>query len=163
MTHDRMSLIIGVPGIPHRRGHVPGDDDDTAWATLLISDLARIYEGALNHPLGPCINEMPPPQTEPAPPEPGGHDAIIVTVGQVKTLLAALDIAADYQRDRAQTCAYCTGQSCRTCQSRLYDAQGHDHLAAELIHAAETSAAATASRRGPTSQPQPGGNREVGQ
>ena len=36
----------------------------------------------------------------------------------------ALDIAADYKRDRAAACADCADQTCVTCQSRLRDAGG---------------------------------------
>ena len=147
MTADRMSLIIDLLGVLDRRGDARSDNEHTAWATLLITDLARIYESALNHSLGPHMNEMPPSQPEPAPPEPVGHDAVIVTAGQVKTLLTALDIAADYKRDRAETCADCTGQSCLTCRSRLQDAQAYDHLAAQLIQAAEAARTSSSTRR----------------
>ena len=46
--------------------------------------------------------------------------------------LAALDIAAEYKRDLAETCADCSDQSCITCQYRLKDAQVYDRLAAQL-------------------------------
>ena len=63
MTAHRisLSLITGVLGVSDRPGYARGDNEHTAWATLLITDLARIYEGALNHPFGPDRNEMPPP------------------------------------------------------------------------------------------------------
>ena len=54
---------------------------------------------------------------------------------------AALDDAAEYKRDRAATCADCTEQPCTTCQWRLQAADAYDHLAAQLIQAAEASAA----------------------
>ena len=53
------------------------------------------------------------------------------------------------KRDRAERCADCADQSCPTCQSRLQDARGYDHLAARIFQAAEAQAA----RRG---QPEPG-------
>ena len=66
-----------------------------------------------------------------------------VPAREVKTLLAALDIAADQKCDRAAACADCTGQSCPTCQSRLQNARAYDRLAAHLIQPAEASATAT--------------------
>ena len=66
--------------------------------------------------------------------------AVVVSVGQVKLLLAALDDAADYKRDRAATCADCTDQPCTTCQWRLHAADAYDHLAAQMIQATEASA-----------------------
>ena len=117
---------------------------------------AHIYEGSQDHPFGPHIGEVP-PRTEPAPPGPAAHDAVLIPAGQVKTLLVALDIAADYQRDRAELCADCTSQSCPACQSRLRDAQAYDYLSAQLNQAAEASAAARAS------QPRLAADREAGQ
>ena len=72
--------------------------------------------------------------------QPHGPDAVIIPVGQVKTLLAALDDAAEYKRDRAATCADCTGQPCTTCQWRLQAADAYDHLAAQMIQATEAAA-----------------------
>ncbi|MGO8888935.1 MAG: hypothetical protein ACLP8X_35175 [Streptosporangiaceae bacterium] len=123
---------------------------------MLIGDLAHIYEGSQDHPFGPYIGEIP-PRTEPEPLTPVGQDAVLVPGGEVKNLLAALDIAADYKRDRAELCADCTGQTCPTCESRLRDAQAYDHLSAQLIQTAETSAAPAAS------QPQRAADREAGQ
>ena len=71
------------------------------------------------------------------PPDPG---AVIVSADQVKLLLAALDDAAEYKRDRAATCADCTEQPCTTCQWRLHAADAYDQLAAQMIQAAEASA-----------------------
>ena len=56
-------------------------------------------------------------------------------------MLAALDDAAEYKRDRAETCADCADQSCTTCQWRLQAADTYDQLADRMIHAAEASAA----------------------
>ena len=145
MTDNRtgLHLITDILDVLDRHGYTRGDDEHTARAILLISDLAHIYEGSQDHPFGPYINEIP-PRTEPAPPEPASQDAVLIPAGEVKTLLVALDIAADYKRDRAELCADCTGQSCPTCESRLQDAQAYDDLSAQLIQAAEASAAATA-------------------
>jgi hypothetical protein len=67
--------------------------------------------------------------------------AVIVSVEQVKTLLAALDEAAEYKRDRAATCADCADQSCTTCHRRLQTADAYDQMAAKLIESAYASPA----------------------
>ena len=36
---------------------------------------------------------------------PVGQDTVLIAAGEVKTVLVALDIAPDYQRDRAELCA----------------------------------------------------------
>ncbi len=160
MTGDRMNLgvITEMLDVLDRHGYARGDDEHTARAIVLISDLAHIYEGSLDHPFGPCIGEIP-PRTEPEPLTPVGQDAVLVPVGEVKNLLVALDIAADYKRDRAELCADCTGQTCPACESRLRDAQAYDHLSAQLIQPAEATATATASHPKPT----PAADREAGQ
>jgi hypothetical protein len=160
MTDDRMnlSLITEMLDMLDRHGYTRGDKEHTARAIVLISDLAHIYEGSLDHPFGPYIGEIP-PRTEPEPLTPVGQDAVLVPAGEVKNLLVALDIGADYQRDRAELCADCTGQTCPTCESRLRDAQAYDHLSAQLIQSAEASAAATDRHPGPG----PAADREAGQ
>ena len=161
MTGNRtgVPLITDILDVLDRHGYTRSDNAHTARAILLISDLAHIYEGSQDHPFGPYIDEIPPARAEPAPPQPASQDVIPIPPGDVKTLLAALDIAADYKRDRAETCADCTGQTCPTCESRLQDAQAYDHLSAQLIQAAEASATATASNP----EPAPAADREAGQ
>jgi hypothetical protein len=66
--------------------------------------------------------------------------AVVVSAGRVKTLLAAMDDAAEYKRDRAATCADCADQPCTACQWRLQAADAYDDLAAQLIQAADASA-----------------------
>jgi hypothetical protein len=150
MTDDRMNpdLITEMPDMLDRHGYARSDDGHTARATVLISDLARIYEGSLDHPFGPYIGEIPPRTERPAP-EPASPDTVLMAAGEVKTVLVAPDIAADYQRDRAELCADCPDQSCPTCESRLRDAGAYDRLSAQLNQAAEPWSAATASHRGP--------------
>jgi hypothetical protein len=147
MTDQQMNpgLIHDILDVLDQHGYTRADDEHTARAVLLISDLAHIYEGALDHPFGPYRNEPSPSRTEPTP-GPAAQDAVTVPADEVKTLLAALDIAADYKRDRAAACADCNSQSCPTCQSRLQNARAYDRLAAHLIQSAEASAAATASQ-----------------
>ena len=57
------------------------------------------------------------------------------------TILAALDEASDYKRDRAESCADCADRSCGTCQYRLDDARAYESLAARLMRAMENSVA----------------------
>ena len=161
MTDNRtgVPLITDILDVLDRHGYTRSDNAHTARAILLISDLAHIYEGSQDHPFGPYLNEIPPTRTEPEPPEPASQDAVLIAPGEVKTVLAALDIAADYQRDRAELCADCTGQSCLTCESRLRDAQAYDRLSAQLIQAAEASAAATVTHP----EPALAADREAGQ
>jgi hypothetical protein len=97
MTDQRMNpdLIHDVLDVLDRHGYARADDEHTSRAILLISDLAHIYEGAQDHPFSPHINQASPDQTEPAPPESAAQDGVTVPAEEVKTLLAALDIAAD--------------------------------------------------------------------
>jgi hypothetical protein len=158
MTDQRLNphLIRDILGVLDQHGYARADDNHTGRAILLIGDLAHIYEGAQDHPFGP-YHEASPSRTEPAPPEPAAQCAVTVPADEIKTLLAALDMAADDKRDRAAACADCTSQSCPTCQSRLQHARTYDRLAAHLIQSAEASAAATASQLKPTA------DREAGQ
>jgi hypothetical protein len=162
MSGDRMtiSLVTEILDVLDRHGYARADNEHSARAIGLISDLAHIYEGSQDHPFGPYISEMP-SRTEPAPPEPASLDAVLVPAGEVKNLLVALDIAADYNRDRAELCADCAGQSCPTCELRLREAHAYDRLYAQLTQQADASA--TASRPGPAAQPQPVADREAGQ
>ncbi len=145
-----------------RHGYTRSDTAHTARAILLISDLAHIYEGSQDHPFGPYIGEIP-PWTEPPAPGPASQDTVRIAAGEVKTMLVALDIAAVFQRDRAELCADCTSQTCPACESRLRDAQAYDHLSTQLTQATEASRTATSSDPEPASQPQPALGREAGQ
>jgi hypothetical protein len=57
------------------------------------------------------------------------------------TILAALDEASGYKRDRAECCADCADQSCGTCQHRLDAARSYESLAARLMRAMEADVA----------------------
>jgi hypothetical protein len=54
-----------------------------------------------------------------------------------RTILTALDEAADYKRDRAANCADCDDQSCGTCEYRLRSARAYDSAADRLLTAAQ--------------------------
>ena len=152
-------LITEVLDVLDRHGYVRGDDEHAGRAIFLIRDLAHIYEGSQDHPFGPTVNQ--PPQAEPAPPTPATQNTVPVPVGEVKNLLVALDIAADYNRDRAELCADCADQSCSTCELRLREAQAYDRLYTQLTQQAD--ATATATHPEPAAQPQPAADREAGQ
>ena len=144
---DRMDLdfILEVLDVLERHGYHHHDDQHTGRAVGLIGDLARIYEGTQDTPAGTYHAEVPPaPQPGPGPPGPrADRDAVILSATETGTIAAALDEAADYKRDRAETCADCPDQSCRTCQWRLQGAETYDHLATQMLQAAEASRAAS--------------------
>jgi len=130
-------FILEVLDVMERHGYRRRDSEHTGQAIGLIRHLARIYEGTLDAPPGGYVVV---PSSPPTAPQPPGPDAVFVSAGEVKTLLAALDDAAEYKRDRAETCADCTDQSCTTCQWRLQAADTYDQLAGQMIHATEASA-----------------------
>ena len=166
MTDHRISLDLftDVVDVLHRHGFTRGDDKHAGRAVFLIGDLARIYEGTLDYPYVPLSQAPAPP-----PPRPPGHDsrdAVIIPASDRKTMLIALDIAADDMRDRAELCTDCPDQSCPACQSRLHDAQAYDHLADRMIQAAETAPTAhygQAKPADPPRQPGPAADKEAGQ
>jgi hypothetical protein len=137
---DRLTwgLITDVLDVMERHGYHRGDDEHTGQAIGLIYDVARIYEGTLDAPRGGYV--VVPSSQPTAPQQQRGQPAVIVPADQVKTVLAALDDAAEYKRDRAETCADCADQSCTTCQWRLQTAGAYNQLAEQMIRAAEASA-----------------------
>ena len=137
--HMNVDLITDVLDVLDRHGYARADDEHVGLAILLITHLTHIHEGALKHPFGLYLTEASPSATEPAWPE---SAAVIVPARDLNIILAALDFAADYNRDRAVACADCTSQSCPTCQSRLRHAQAYDRLAALMVQAVETLAPA---------------------
>jgi hypothetical protein len=132
-------FILEVLDVLERHGYRRSDNQHTGPAIGLIRHVARIYEGALDASPGGYVVVPSSRPTAPQPPGPPGQDAVIVSAGEVKTLLAALDDAAEYKRDRAATCADCADQSCTTCQWRLQVADAYDQTAAQMIQAAEAS------------------------
>ena len=137
-------FIIEVLDVLERHGYRRSDSEHTGQAIGLIRHVARTYEGTLDAPRGGYVVVPSSPPMAPQPPGPPGQDAVVVSAAEVTTLLAALDDAAEYKRDRAQTCAGCAGQSCTTCQWRLQAADAYDQMAGRMIHTAE----AAASQRG---------------
>jgi hypothetical protein len=136
MTDDRigLDLFTDVLDVLHRHGFTRGDDQHAGRAIFLIGDLARIYEGSQDRPTRPATTQAPHlPSPEPPVPEvnPG---AVTLTHAQVKAVLTSLDLAADRERDRAETCTYCADQSCSICELRLQEARTYDQIAAQLLH-----------------------------
>ena len=161
-----LDLFTDVLDVLDRHGFARGDDEHAGRAIFLIGDLARIYEGTQDHPSGPAVNPAPFPQTAPEPSGQDSHDAVIVPASELKTVLIALDIAADYMRDRAEMCTDCPDQSCPACQSRLHDAQAYDQMAGRMLQAAEAAPAARrgqAEPAGPPRQPGLAAGKEAGQ
>jgi hypothetical protein len=139
--HLTWGFILEVLDVLERHGYRRSDSEHTGQAIGLIRHVARIYEGTLDAPAGGYVVVPSSPPTAPQPPGPAGPDAVLVSADEVTTLLAALDDAAEYKRDRAGTCTDCADQSCATCQWRLQAADAYDQMAGRMIHAAEASAA----------------------
>ena len=129
-------FILEVLDVMERHGYRRRDNQHADQAIGLIRDVTRIYEGTQDAPPGSYVVV---PSSRPVAPQPPGPPAVIVSAGQVKTLLAALDEAAEYKRDRAETYADCADQSCATCQWRLQAADAYDQLAGQMTQAAEAS------------------------
>ena len=168
MTDHRigLDLFTDVLDVLHRHGFTRGDDQHAGRAIFLISDLARIYEGTQDHPVGPTINPTPVPQTAPEPPGPDSQDAVILTDAEVRTVVTALDIAADHNHGRAAACADCADQTCPACQSRLRDAQAYDQMAAQMLQVAAVALAAHHGQAEPARPARPPGlaaGKEAGQ
>jgi hypothetical protein len=102
----------------------------------------------------PAWRHVPAPfaSTEPEPSDRGTDDAVILTGTEVGTVAAALDVAADYRRDRAAACTDCADQSCLDCPSRLQDAQAYDQIAARMLQSAEAVRTTNSGQPVPDSQ-----------
>jgi hypothetical protein len=156
-------FIIDVLDVMERHGYHRGDHEHTGQAIGLTHDVARIYEGTLDVPRDGCVVV---PSSQPKALQHLGRPTAIVPAEQVKTLLAALDDAAEYKRDRAAACSDCAGQSCTTCQRRMQTADAYDQLAEHMTQAVEAS---TIRQRVPghaapgTGGPHPAADPEAGQ
>ena len=145
MTSDYRTtpgLIHDILDALERHGYYRSDDQHADRAIGLLGDLARVYEGTQDYPTGLYLLRVPAPR--PANPEPSGQagpDAVTLADRDVSTVMIALDIAADYARDRAELCAECADQSCPACESRLRDAQAYDRIATQIDQAADARAA----------------------
>jgi hypothetical protein len=170
-SDDRFTwgLITDVLDVLERHGYHRHDNQHTGQALEVIFDLAYVYEGARD--ISPRAYLQPASSALHAEPAPSGPDAdaVILTDTEVGTVIAALDIAADYKRDHVAACAACADQSCLACQSRLRDAQVYDQMAAQMQQTAEVARLANSGQPEPGSPvtpstpPQPAADKEAGQ
>jgi hypothetical protein len=153
-SRHNWGLIIDVLDVLEQHGYRQADDQHTGRAVGLIGDLARIYEGTQEAPVGAYVVPAPqPPQPSSERPTPiATSNAETIAGAGMHTILAALDEASDYKRERAECCADCADQSCGTCQYRLDAARTYESLAARLMRAMENSVADK-----PSPQPADGG------
>jgi hypothetical protein len=159
-SDDRMTwgLIAEVFHVLERHGYHQHDNHQASQAVDVIGDLARIYEGTRNAGHGTHLDQASPSP----PPEPGSRPAeqetVILADSQARTIVIALDEAADYKRDRAANCADCADQSCATCQWHLQAAQSYDQVSIQLL---EATAVAAARQPAPHGEPGTRGELEV--
>jgi hypothetical protein len=161
---DRMttSLFPDIIDVLEHHGFRHHDDQHTGQAIGVIRDLAHVYEGTRETPYGTYLAQAQPPGTTRLAPE-AGQSTVLLAAAGIRTIVAALDDAADYKRDRAEMCADCPGQSCATCQRRLHTAETYTRMADQMIVAAEPSQAAAGREPDLTSEPQPSAGLEAGQ
>jgi hypothetical protein len=154
MTSDdrpTRGLVLDVLDVLERHGYHRYDNRHTGQAIGAILDLAYVYDGTRDVSYG----YYAPPASH-AGPEPSGaeaDDAVILTDTEVHTVVAALDIAADFKRDRAAACAECADQTCGTCQSRLRDAGAYDQMATQMLHTAKVARTANSTQAEPGGPP----------
>jgi hypothetical protein len=168
-SDDRLTsgLILDVLDVLERHGYHPYDNRHTGQAIGAVLDLAYVYDGTRDTSY---LDHAPPsPHTTPGPSDPDADDAVILTGAEVRTVVTALDIAADHNHGRAATCADCTDQTCPACQSRLRDAQAYDQMAAQMLQTAAVARTANSAPPEPGGlpvpprQPHPAADKEAGQ
>ena len=165
-SEDRFTwgLILDVLDVLERHGYHKYDDQHTGRAVGVIFDLARTYEGTPETRPGPAA---PSPHPEPARAAPeADRDAFVLTLTDVSTVFAAMDIAADDKRYRVEMCTECPDQSCPACRTHLRDAEAFDQMADRMLQAAKAEPAAHHGRTEPSAPPrQPGlaADKEAGQ
>ena len=157
-------LIFDVFDVLERHGYHRYDNRHTGLAIGAILDLAYVYDGTRDI----SYVAYAPSTAGPEPAVPEEDDSVILTDGEVHNLVGALDIAADYKRDRAADCADCADQACATCQSRLRDAEAYDQMASQMLLTAQLSRTANSAQSEPGSLPpprqlHPAADREAGQ
>jgi len=130
MTMDREThrLVTEILTVLERHGHHAHDAERTDQAVTMITDLAGIYDGTSDVPASTGRHAAPSPY-----PEPPRPDSLVLTGADVNAAFAALELAAEYKRHLAETCAGCEDQSCSVCRTRLDDAEAFDHLADRLL------------------------------
>ena len=167
-SDDRFTsgLILDVLEVLERHGYHRYDSRHTGQAVGAILDLVYVYDGTRD--VSHCNYTPSASRAGPGPSGSEADDAVILTDAEVSTVVAALDIAADYKRDRAAACADCGDQTCGTCQSRLRDAGAYDQMATQMLHTAKVARTANSAQPEPGSlppprPPHPAADREAGQ
>ena len=99
MRDDRIGpgLYADVLDVLARHGFSRGDDQHAGRAVILIGDLARIFEGSQDHPMGYARNQV----TRLAPADGSRADGrlrVLVQLAEAKTMMSALHIAAGCTR-----------------------------------------------------------------
>jgi hypothetical protein len=121
-------LVTEILTVLERHGHRAHDAEHTDQAVAMITDLVGIYDGTSDLPASTGRHAAPGPY-----PEPPHRDSLVVTGADVNAVFAALELAAEYKRHLAETCAGCQDQSCSVCRVRLGDAEDFDRLAGRLL------------------------------
>ena len=162
-SDDRLTsgLILDVLDVLERHGYHPHDNQHTGQAIGAILDLAYVYDGTRDTSYLDCAS--PGPHTETGPSDPDADDAVILTGAEVRTVVTALDIAADHNHGRAAACADCADQTCPACQSRLRDAQAYDQMATQMLQVAAVAQTANSAHHGPARQSGLAADKEAGQ
>jgi hypothetical protein len=167
-------LITDVLDALDRHGYPRGGDEHVGRAVVLISDLARIYEGFQHRAYGPSITLVP-SSAPSAPPGPDpGHepsipeddlDAVTLTHAEVTTVLTSLDLAADWKRDRVETYTYCRQPLLLRLRTPPQRGPQLRPAGVQLLHHEQSARDARSQPRlaGPPLQPRPAAEREAGQ
>ena len=121
-------LVTEILTVLERHGHHAHDAERTDQAVAMIADLVGIYDGTSDVPASTGRHAAPGPY-----PEPPRRDSLVLTGADVNAVFAALELAAEYKRHLADTCAGCEDQSCSVCRVRLGDAESFDRLADRLL------------------------------
>ena len=170
MTSDHrigLGLITDVLDVLERHGYARGDNEHAGRAIVLISDLARIYEGTQDHPSGPTVDQAPLPPTGPGPSGPDSR-----TRSSSRPAKSRLSwprwISPPTTSATAPRCAPTAPTSpAPTCQSRLHDAQAYDQMADRCSRPPKPpgrSARASPSQPAPAPPgPHPAADKEAGQ
>jgi hypothetical protein len=159
-------LIFDVLDVLERHGYHRYDNRHTGQAIGAILDLACLYDGTRDVSYGYHTPWASHAGAQPS--DPAQDDAVILTDAEVRTVVAALDIAAGHKRDRAAACAHCPDQTCPACQSRLRDAGAYGQMATQMLHTAEVARTASSAQPEPGPPPPPrqpcaAADREAGQ
>jgi hypothetical protein len=121
-------LVTEILTVLERHGHHAHDHEHTEQAVAMIADLVGIYDGTSDVPASTgrhaALGLYP---------EPPRRDSLVLTGADVNAAFAALELAAEYKRHLAGTCAGCEDQSCSVCRTRLDDAEAFDRLADRLL------------------------------